>query len=180
MSKLDQNLSRGSHIAQIVLVCVAVFGYFFTVRPVYQKELLAEDVALKQMELQSLREQIKAARKEIVVRTARQFTFVAGAECTGLLDPPGKLLTLGDPIPSAEQVLRRSFQSMTTCARSIFSEFEQFNNLTQSEWAEVRRDFEAFCNSMEIRKIVDEVSDPEAKFRTLINDIQWLSGKIDA
>jgi len=180
MSQLDQNLSRASHIAQIVLVCVAVFGYFFTVRPVYQKELLAEDVAQKQVELQSLREQIKAARKEIAVRTARQFTFVAGAQCTGLLDPPSELLKIGDPIPPSEPDLRRSFQSMTSCARSIFSKFEQFNKLSQSEMAGLQRDFEVFCNSTKIRRAIDEASDPEEKFRTLINDIQWLGGKADA
>jgi hypothetical protein len=180
MSRLDQNLSRASHIAQIVLVCVAVFGYFFTVRPIYQKELLAEDVAHKKMELQSLREQVKAARKEIAVRTARQFTFAAGAQCTGLLEPRGDLLKIGDPIPPPKPDLRRSFQSMTSCARSVFSEFEQFNEFAQSEMAEVRRDFEAFCNSAEIRRAIDESSDPKKKFRALINDIQWLGGKVDA
>ncbi|WP_276679063.1 hypothetical protein [Thalassolituus oleivorans] len=180
MTRLDQNLSRASHIAQIVLVCVAVFGYFFTVRPIYQKELLAEDVAQKQVELQSLREQVKAARKEIAVRTARQFTIAAGAECTGLLEPPSELLKIGDPIPLPKPDLHRSFQSMTSCAQSIFSEFEPFNKLSQSEMAEVRRDFEAFCNSAEIRRAINEASDPEEKFRTLINDIQWLGGKADA
>lgn len=34
-----------SHIAQIALAIVAIFGYFYTVLPVYQKERLAEQVA---------------------------------------------------------------------------------------------------------------------------------------
>jgi hypothetical protein len=34
-----------SHVAQIALAIVAIFGYFYTVLPVYQKERLAEQVA---------------------------------------------------------------------------------------------------------------------------------------
>lgn len=34
-----------SHVAQIALAVVAIFGYFYTVLPVYQKERLAEQVA---------------------------------------------------------------------------------------------------------------------------------------
>lgn len=34
-----------SHVAQIALAMVAIFGYFYTVLPVYQKERLAEQVA---------------------------------------------------------------------------------------------------------------------------------------
>ena len=39
------SLSVISHVAQIALAGVAIFGYFYTVLPVYQKERLAEQVA---------------------------------------------------------------------------------------------------------------------------------------
>lgn len=38
-------LEKASLLAQIFLSFVAIFGYFYTVRPVYQKEQLAEQVA---------------------------------------------------------------------------------------------------------------------------------------
>lgn len=38
-------LKAASYIAQVVIVIVAIFGYFYTVLPVYQKERLAEQVA---------------------------------------------------------------------------------------------------------------------------------------
>ena len=51
---MDKYLTRLSHIAQIILVAVAVFGYFYTVVPVYQKELLSENIAQKEIELNTL------------------------------------------------------------------------------------------------------------------------------
>ena len=37
-------LETTNHVAQIALAVVAIFGYFYTVRPIYQKEQLAEQV----------------------------------------------------------------------------------------------------------------------------------------
>lgn len=56
--KIDIFLSRVSHISQFVLVAFAIFGYFYTVRPIYQKELLSEDIAKKEIELSSLRQKL--------------------------------------------------------------------------------------------------------------------------
>jgi hypothetical protein len=52
--KFDIWLGRFSHIAQIILVCVAVFGYFYTIRPIYQNQLLSEDIAKKELELRKI------------------------------------------------------------------------------------------------------------------------------
>ncbi|ENZ9778511.1 hypothetical protein ACHEMN_003125 [Escherichia coli] len=46
-NKVDVFLSRVSHVSQFVLVAFAIFGYFYTVRPIYQKELLSEEIAKK-------------------------------------------------------------------------------------------------------------------------------------
>lgn len=58
-SLIDKLLSRSSHVAQIALVVVAIYGYFYTVVPVYQKELLSEEISQKEIELIKLKEQIK-------------------------------------------------------------------------------------------------------------------------
>ncbi len=49
-------------IAQIALAVVAIFGYFYTVIPVYQKERLAEQVAQYDGELAKLRPQIDESK----------------------------------------------------------------------------------------------------------------------
>lgn len=58
-NKLDIFLSRTSHLSQVFLVAFAIFGYFYTVRPIYQKELLSEDIAKKEVELNSLKDELK-------------------------------------------------------------------------------------------------------------------------
>lgn len=58
-NKLDVFLSRTSHLSQVFLVAFAIFGYFYTVRPIYQKELLSEDIAKKEVELNSLKDELK-------------------------------------------------------------------------------------------------------------------------
>ena len=63
-SRLDLYLTRASHGAQIVLVVVAVFGYFYTVLPIYQKELLSEEIAKRTIELEGVQEQLKSAESE--------------------------------------------------------------------------------------------------------------------
>lgn len=49
--KIDVYLQRAAWIAQITLFIVAIFGYFLTVRPVYQKQLLDEQIAERTIKL---------------------------------------------------------------------------------------------------------------------------------
>jgi len=48
---LDTWLIRASNVSQPLLLCLAVFGYLYTVLPVYQKELLSEQIAAREIEL---------------------------------------------------------------------------------------------------------------------------------
>lgn len=58
VSRLDLNLARASNLAQPLLLLLATFGYFYTVLPVYQKELLGEQIAGKELELARLQKEI--------------------------------------------------------------------------------------------------------------------------
>ncbi|EAQ6521907.1 hypothetical protein EEP00_16395, partial [Salmonella enterica] len=53
------------HVSQFVLVAFAIFGYFYTVRPIYQKELLSEDIAKKEVELNKLKTAMENSQKFI-------------------------------------------------------------------------------------------------------------------
>lgn len=59
-SKFSKVLKNLANLSQIVLVIVACYGYFYTVRPVYQKALLEEAIAKKEIEL---REQVNSISK---------------------------------------------------------------------------------------------------------------------
>lgn len=61
LSKFLQNLAN---ISQVLLVCLAFFGYFYTVRPIYQKDLLEEKVAKKELQLSELMKGVEQAKRE--------------------------------------------------------------------------------------------------------------------
>lgn len=58
-------LEYASHASQIVLVALAIFGYFYTVRPVYQKERLEEQVAQLEILRDAQLANLKDARKRL-------------------------------------------------------------------------------------------------------------------
>ncbi|HGB3410890.1 TPA: hypothetical protein ACIVBS_003830, partial [Salmonella enterica subsp. enterica serovar 1,4,5,12:b:-] len=64
-NKIDVFLSRVSHVSQFVLVAFAIFSYFYTVRPIYQKEVLSEDIAKKEVELSKLKTAMLSSQKSI-------------------------------------------------------------------------------------------------------------------
>jgi hypothetical protein len=47
----DNIFKNAARISQVILAMAAIFAYFMTVRPLYQKELLSEEIAKKQLEL---------------------------------------------------------------------------------------------------------------------------------
>lgn len=83
-SLMDTWLSRLSHFSQIGLLFVAVFGYVYTVLPVYQKSLLDEQIAQKELQLRSL--QIKLDEMYVLNRSEviKGFIINSTHECTGI------------------------------------------------------------------------------------------------
>ena len=64
-SKVDLYLSRISHLSHFVLVAFAIFGYFYTVRPIYQKELLSEEIAKKEVDLNTLKNELHKSTEQL-------------------------------------------------------------------------------------------------------------------
>jgi hypothetical protein len=54
------------HLAQIALAIVAIFGYFYTVRPVYQKDRLAEQVAEYEAIIKEQKPKALAFEKQLI------------------------------------------------------------------------------------------------------------------
>lgn len=94
--KVDLYLSRLSHLSQIGLLIVATFGYFYTVVPLYEKSLLDEQIAQKELELKAskkaLEENYKQLRKDIV----SSYVFHVGIVCSGLDEKPEGPLQPGE------------------------------------------------------------------------------------
>lgn len=63
--RIDRWFTRASHASQVLLLCLGVFGYFYTVLPVYQKSLLDEEIAQKTIQLREQEKQAAALNNEI-------------------------------------------------------------------------------------------------------------------
>ncbi|MDP9605521.1 UNVERIFIED_ORG: chromosome segregation ATPase [Variovorax paradoxus] len=59
-----------ANASQLGVLLLAVFGYFYTVLPVYQKSLLDEEIAKKTLELQAMEKRVAATEKVLSSREA--------------------------------------------------------------------------------------------------------------
>lgn len=62
---IDRALRRIANASQLGLLALAVFGYFYTVVPVYEKTLLDEEIAKKTLELNSKEAQLRSKNEEL-------------------------------------------------------------------------------------------------------------------
>ena len=90
-SRFDKWFVRLSHIAQVGLFSVTVFGLYFTVIPLYQKAALEEQIAKRESELHAAELAIKRTYAGLRDYAVREFVFGAGAQCSGLMEPPKSL-----------------------------------------------------------------------------------------
>jgi hypothetical protein len=66
-SRWDKLFKYGSDLATIGLFLLAFFGYFYTVRPFYQNQLLAEDISKKELELRKIENELILQRKALML-----------------------------------------------------------------------------------------------------------------
>ena len=95
-SLIDTYLVRLSHLSQIGLLIVAAIGYFYTVVPLYQKALLDEEIARKEIELASVKATLEENYAQLRKGIVRSYISFSGAKCTGILRRPERPLKLGE------------------------------------------------------------------------------------
>jgi hypothetical protein len=100
-NQLDVWLQRLSHLSQFGLFLFTVRTIFFTVIPLYQKALLDEAIAKKEVELKEANTELEKAYGRMKFSILKDFAFMAGAGCSNLLYRPREpaLTPLGKPLP---------------------------------------------------------------------------------
>jgi len=79
-------LPRLSHFSQFGLFIFTVGAMYFTVLPLYQKALLEEAVARKEVELKQITTEVQKGYVTLRELAVRQYVSYVGAKCSGLLD----------------------------------------------------------------------------------------------
>jgi len=87
LSPLDVWLVRASHVAQFGLFLITAGTIYFTVIPLYQKALLDEQIARREIELNRIQGELDVAYKKIRASSVGAYILRVGAECSGLLLP---------------------------------------------------------------------------------------------
>jgi len=73
-SRLEKSLPYTeilANVSQLLMLVVVVYGYIYTVRPVFQKELVSEDLARLQLEQRKLQEQMDKQTQTLAAGEAR-------------------------------------------------------------------------------------------------------------
>ena len=84
---VDRLLQRLSHISQFGLFIMTVGMIKFTVIPLYEKAMLDEAVARKELELSSVNKELVAAYSKIRNSAIKSYVIYSGAKCSGVLEP---------------------------------------------------------------------------------------------
>ena len=106
---LDVWLPRISHFSQFGLFAATIGGFYFTVLPLYQKAVLEEAIARKEVELAASEKSLEQSYVRLRGFSIKEFVFSTGAECSSLMIPPRALRALDEKAPpgtsEAEEIL---------------------------------------------------------------------------
>lgn len=103
---LDTWLPRISHFSQFGLFVITIGGLYFTVLPLYQKAVLEEAIARKEVALAASEKSLEQSYVRLRAFAVKEFVFGTGAQCSSLMLPPRALRALNEkssPIPSAAE-----------------------------------------------------------------------------
>jgi hypothetical protein len=87
---VDRWCNRAGQLSQVLLLALGVFGYFYTVLPIYQKAVLDEDIAQKTLELREQEKRVatlngQIANKERELASRDQALSAASARATAAI-----------------------------------------------------------------------------------------------
>lgn len=133
---IDLYLLRLSYLSQIGLLIVATIGYFYTVVPLYQKSLLDEQIAQKELALRAKEFALSELYKELRTHSVRNFVFNSGSSCSGLLLKPENLqrrdIKISDYIANRKRVYEID---VANCLIKRFEESEPLRkNLSEDDY----------------------------------------------
>lgn len=177
-SKFDIWLVRGSHFAQIGLLCITVFTIFYTVIPLYQNASLQESVAKKEKELKELQESIDALyvkhRNELLSNFIRTGIYDCSPLTNVIMKPSGNLYSN-----------RKSFEEEMNEYRTVF---DKDLNLCLKDMLHTNKDVRELREidkellAQKINLLQPKLDAERKKFSEIFNDYEKLKkiGSVEA
>lgn len=129
-SKIDIWISRLASLSQFGLFVLTIGGLYFTVLPLYQKALLDEAIARKEVELRDVSAALEESYRRVRDSAIKEFVFGVGASCSGLMLPLRNADLIGKHIPNrrphAQEILEIEPQ---TCLVEALPKYLGLRNL---------------------------------------------------
>ena len=145
----DLWLNRLSSFSQFGLLIIAIIGYFYTVVPLYQKSVLDEEIAKKEIELIEMQKKLDENYAQLRKLLTGQFIFFVGLECTGM---PKKALNFQSANLETELLLHLSNRLKNNGLTCLQNELGKSTRLLQTLKNE---DYKLFSN--EIDKVGNQI-----------------------
>jgi hypothetical protein len=153
-SGVDTWLTRFSHLSQLGLLAVAVFGYFYTVVPIYEKSKLDEEIARKELELAATKAELEVNYSQLRKDLVGGYIFYAGAKCSGLLDRPTLPPKAGEKRVSIREHIAEVFDiEITSCLRQHFEERKSLTKLRPSDYTFLSERLRVISESLERKNL---------------------------
>lgn len=131
---LDIWLPRISHFSQFGLFVVTIGGLYFTVLPLYQKAVLEEAIARKEVQLAASEKAIEESYARFRSFAIREFVSGTGAKCSSLLFPSRALRTLNEKLSPAPYEAEEIFSINTgACLKEEFHKSKILKELRSSD-----------------------------------------------
>lgn len=149
MHTFDTWLQRGSHLSQSVLLLATLASLYFIVIPLYQKELLSEQIAKKEIELNRLQDEVNDFKFQKKAVQLKQLLRNVYTVCSGIMPPPEKG-TGTNRLKHVDDVLEID---MPECFRNeLFAEAEFLEWMTKTELEDLSRDLAATGNIIQTKQ----------------------------
>lgn len=177
MSKFDIWISRLSQLAQVGLFSLAVFGFFYTVVPIYQKEVLTEAIAKNELILSELQNKIHAYNTKALHNRVEGFIIMAGTKCTGMLENPEFEKRMNEflkgNIPGIDPVTNFIYTNATDdCLRQLYDEQKPLNMATSKSRIKFETKLNTIAHNLEETRNHMIESNPNWKENNEIREFQ--------
>lgn len=131
---LDVWLPRISHFSQFGLFVVTIGALYFTVLPLYQKAVLEEAIARKEVQLAASEKALKDSYARLRSFAIREFVFGTGAKCSSLIFPQKAFRALDEKQSSVPSEAEEIFNiNAGTCLKEEFQKAKSLKELRSSD-----------------------------------------------
>lgn len=150
---LDIWLPRISHFSQFGLFVVTIGALYFTVLPLYQKAVLEEAIARKEVHLAQAEKSLEDSYARLRSFVISEFVFGTGVKCSSLMLPPRALRALDEkPSPTPSETDEIFSINAGACLKEEFQKAKSLKELRPADLQTLSSDVDRIAADITARR----------------------------